>query len=419
MGKKIGFISTRFAGADGVTLEALKWADVFRRGERECFWFGGRLDRDVKRSYLSSEASAEHPDNQWINRHIFRKKSREPSVTKKIHEVRDALKLQLHEFIERFDLDVLIIENALALPIHVPLGLALAELLAETKIPAVAHHHEFYWERSQFVVNAIGDYLQMAFPPNLPNIQHIVLNTSAQEALAHRTGISALVIPNVLDFDTPPQERADAAERFKIRIPLQPDESLILQPTRIVRRKGIEYAVELVRRLRERRCKLLISHEVEEEDDYVRWLKHYAADHGVDLKLVSVTHHYPWELSSESDNRLTLWDLYPHADFVTYPSLYEGFGNVFLEAIYFRKPLLINRYATFVRDIEPKGFDLTIMEGYLNAEVVDQVRQILNSETRRAEMVEKNYRIAARYFSYRVLEKRLNFVLMILLGVQL
>ena len=26
----------------------------------------------------------------------------------------------------------------------------------------------------------------------------------------------------------------------------------------------------------------------------------------------------------------TLWDLYPHADFVTYPSTYEGFGNALL-----------------------------------------------------------------------------------------
>jgi hypothetical protein len=40
----------------------------------------------------------------------------------------------------------------------------------------------------------------------------------------------------------------------------------------------------------------------------------------------------------------SLADIYPHADFVTYPSLIEGFGNAFLEAIYFRKPLLMQRY---------------------------------------------------------------------------
>jgi hypothetical protein len=38
----------------------------------------------------------------------------------------------------------------------------------------------------------------------------------------------------------------------------------------------------------------------------------------------------------------TLFDVYPHADLVTYPSHYEGFGNAFLEAIYFGKPVVVN-----------------------------------------------------------------------------
>jgi hypothetical protein len=71
----------------------------------------------------------------------------------------------------------------------------------------------------------------------------------------------------------------------------------------------------------------------------------------------------PMNPQINNHDQLSLWDVYPHADFITYPSLYEGFGNAFLEAIYFKKPLLINRYAIFVRDIEPKGFDLITMDG--------------------------------------------------------
>ena len=36
-----------------------------------------------------------------------------------------------------------------------------------------------------------------------------------------------------------------------------------------------------------------------------------------------------------------LWDIYPMADFVTYPSLYEGFGNALLETFYFSNPYLL------------------------------------------------------------------------------
>ena len=52
----------------------------------------------------------------------------------------------------------------------------------------------------------------------------------------------------------------------------------------------------------------------------------------------------------------SLFDLYPHTDLVTYPSSYEGFGNAFLEAIYFRKPVVVNTYAVYARDIAPLGF---------------------------------------------------------------
>ena len=39
---RIGFISTRFHGTDGVSLEAAKWAEVFEKYlGHECFWFAG------------------------------------------------------------------------------------------------------------------------------------------------------------------------------------------------------------------------------------------------------------------------------------------------------------------------------------------------------------------------------------------
>ena len=60
----------------------------------------------------------------------------------------------------------------------------MAETISETRIPTIAHHHDFFWERVRFSVNAVNDYLRMAFPPNLPNIEHVVINTAAQEELA-------------------------------------------------------------------------------------------------------------------------------------------------------------------------------------------------------------------------------------------
>ncbi|UCF94165.1 MAG: glycosyltransferase family 4 protein [Desulfobacterales bacterium] len=412
MGKNIGFVSTRFAGTDGVTLESSKWATVLRRNGHSCFWFAGKLDRAPERSFLAPEAFFHHQENKWIDAQVFGKKRRDAVVTDAIHSLKSALKLKLREFINKFSIDLLIAQNVLTIPMHIPLGIALTELLAETQIPTIAHHHDFFWERTRFIVNAVGDYLRMAFPPNLSNIEHVVINSAAQEELALRTGLSSIIIPNVLDFEHPPVVDATHTEEFRKSIGLTRNDSLILQPTRIIQRKGIEHAIELVEDLNDPRCKLVVSHEAEEEDyEYSVWLTENARERGVDLRMIDLRISNPMSPGVNDHDKYSLWDVYPHADFITYPSLYEGFGNAFLEAVYFKKPLLINRYATFVRDIEPRGFDLAVMDGFLTRATVQKVREILESPARRDQMVNTNYAIAARHYSFAVLERWLKTIL--------
>ena len=412
MAKNIGFVSTRFAGTDGVTMEASKWARVLKSAGHNYFWFAGLLDRSPERCFLVPEAFFQHEKNLWIDRQIFGKKKRDPAVTDAIYELKTFLKKQLKEFIRTFNIDLLVAQNVLTIPMHIPLGIALTELIVETQIPTIAHHHDFYWERTRFLVNAVGDYLRMAFPPNLPSIEHVVINSSAQEELALRTGISSIVIPNVLDFENPPAITRQETDDFRKEIGLTTDDILILQPTRVVRRKGIEHAIELVEKLGDPRCKLVISHEAGDEGiEYADWLKEHARESGVDLRLLNLRISDPMNPDVNRKDLYTLWEVYPHSDFITYPSLYEGFGNAFLEAIYFKKPLLINRYATFVKDIEPKGFDLIVMDGYLTRKNVQKVKDVLESPERREEMVNTNFEIAKKYFSFDRLRRWLNLLL--------
>ena len=419
MAKNIGFVSTRFAGTDGVTLETSKWAQVLKSAGHNYFYFAGLLDRSPEKCFLVPEAFFQHEKNLWIDRQIFGKKRRDPEVTDAIYELKTFLKKQLKEFIRTFNIDLLVAQNVLTIPMHLPLGIALTELIAETQIPTIAHHHDFYWERTRFLVNAVGDYLRMAFPPSLPSIEHVVINSAAQEELALRTGISSTIIPNVLDFENPPAITRQETRDFRKEIGLTTDDIIILQPTRVVQRKGIEHAIELVEELGDPRCKLVISHEAGDEgSEYADWLKEHARESGVDLRLLNLRISDPMNPDVNRKDLYTLWDVYPHADFITYPSLYEGFGNAFLEAVYFKKPLLINRYAIFVRDIEPKGFDLIVMDGFLTRKTVDKVRKVLQSPEQREEMVNTNFEIAGQHYSFAILRRRLNSLLTNFFGVK-
>ena len=417
--KNIGFIATRFAGTDGVSLEAAKWAEVLQEAGHRCFWFAGELDKPDAISELVPEAHFQTDRNQDIMRAVFGHKARPPAITDAIHELRHFLRGRLHDFIRRFSLDMLIVQNALTIPMQIPLGLALSEVIAETLIPTIAHHHDFYWERVRFSLNAVGDYLRMAFPPRLNNIEHVVINSTAQEELAHRKGLSSIIIPNVLDFAHPPNSHVDCSSALRDSIGLGCDDIMILQPTRVVQRKGIEHAIELVKELRDPRCKLVISHAAGDEGfEYVEWLKEDARKMNVDLRFLEAPGASSAPMNHDVFRHLSLWDVYPHADFITYPSLYEGFGNAFLEAIYFKKPLLINRYAIFVKDIEPQGFDLVVMDGYLTSRNVAAVREVLDSPERRRQMVAHNYQVAARHFSYGILRERLSSLMVNIFGME-
>lgn len=405
----IGFISTRFCGTDGVTLEASKWAQVFERNGYPCFWFAGELDRDPSKSYLAPEAHFTYEINEQINDAVIGASGRGTDMSKLIHAQSRILKRHIYRFLQKFDIHVLVAENILSLPMQIPLGLALTEVMAETQIPTIAHHHDFYWERDRYLVNGVGDYLQASFPPKLPNIAHVVINSAAREELSRRTGIVATVLPNVLDFHQPPPVDMDAARSFRDYIGVKPDDLVVLQPTRVVQRKGIEHAIHLVHAMGRTDAKLVISHEAGDEGfEYAEYLTRFARILNVDLIFVDTHLDDPWGTHSRKYPDFSLYDIYPGAGFVTYPSLCEGFGNGLLEAIYFKKPILVNRYAIYVKDIEPLGFDLVSIDGFLTNEAVERANQLLDVPHLCRQVTERNYQIAKAHFSYQTLQDRLN-----------
>jgi glycosyltransferase involved in cell wall biosynthesis len=342
---------------------------------------------------------------------VFGQTNPAPGLALRLERATKRLAAQLRAWIKQTGIDVMVVQNALAIPMHVPLGLALARVIEETAIPTVGHHHDFYWERQRFRLNCIPDLLRDTFPPALPSIRHVAINSLAQRDLKFFRDLDAMVVPNVFDYETPPPGTDDYSSDFREALGFGRYDWIFLQPTRVVARKGIDIAFELVRRLREPRARLIISHQAGDEGmAYYRQLLDRAEAMNVEVHYLAG---FIEEQRVVRDGRkaYTLWDVYPHADFVTYPTLYEGFGNALLEAIYFRKPLLVNRYSVYVADIAPLGFEFVEVDGWITDEAVSLVRRLLDDPDRCQELANKNYELARRHFSYDVLVKALETLL--------
>ena len=439
----IGFISTRFAGTDGVSLETEKWATVLQGIGHKCFYFAGECDRPEERSLVIPEAFYRHPEIDAINLQAYSgswmvtKKAREahpeiaklykdffsiyirpPAITRRISELKEHLKEQLYEFAHRFELEMLVVENAITIPLNIPLGLAITEFIAETGIPTIAHHHDFHWERQRFHVNCVGDYLAAAFPPVLPSIRHVVINSIQAQQIASRHSVTSRVIPNVMDFDSPPPDPDPYTQSVRADFGIEKGEYFFLQPTRVIQRKGIEHAVELVRRLG-LPAKLVISHASGDEgSDYEQRVREYAHLLDVTVRFESDQVQDYRGTTKEGRKIYTLEDVYPHADLVTYPSSIEGFGNAFLEAVYYRRPILVNNYSIYEVDIRPKGFRAVWFDGFISEDTLERVRKVLSDPAMAQEWAEENYQLAKRYFSFTVLERRLYSILADCLGEQ-
>jgi glycosyltransferase involved in cell wall biosynthesis len=406
---RIGFIATRLHGTDGVTLEVEKWAKVLTKLGHEIYYCAGELGGYAKDGTKIPELHFADQTVFALSQRAFGASPEEDgdSLADQIYSRADEMRAPLRSFIRSNHLDLIIVQNALTIPMNLPLGVSLTGLIAELGIETIAHHHDFFWERQRYQTNAILDLLDTAFPAKLPNIQHVTINSIAKARLNARRGISSVVIPNVLDFSSPPPQLDKFNKEFRSDLGLDKDDLFILQPTRVVQRKGIEMAIEIVKRLEIKNPHLFITHRADDEGlSYWLWLKREASVMGVDIKLID--HVIGPKRGKINGHKLySLWDAYLYADLVTYPSLYEGFGNGLLEAIFAKKLTIVNRYPVYNADIKPLGFEFIELDGFVNENSIQEARSLLGSPDKVREITEKNFQLAKEHFSIEVLENKI------------
>jgi glycosyltransferase involved in cell wall biosynthesis len=409
---RIGIAATRLAGVDGVTFEAAKWEMALERMGHEVRLCAGEVDALRASARLVPPMHFGWPPAARVTAAAFDPNSDAEAVRTEISRLADLLVPVLENWIAVEALDALIVENAWAIPMHLPLGLALRRVVERSGIPAIGHHHDYWWERERFAGCVVPGLLDAAFPPDLPNVRHASINSLAARQLRRRRGLESLVVPNVFDFDRPrPRPHPRVRRRMRAELGMNERGLLVVQPTRVVPRKGIELAIELVARLGVPESVLLITSPAGDEGlDYLLALERLAEKAGIQLRYAADRFEPDLE-GKPLGPAHTLTDAYLAADLITYPSLYEGYGNALIEAIFYGRPVVVNRYSVYVSDIAPMGFRFIEIDGAITDDTVTQVRAALANPARQRRIAWHNFEIARRRLSYRILRRRLRRLL--------
>jgi glycosyltransferase involved in cell wall biosynthesis len=423
-----------------VSLEVDKWIRVLNDMGHRIFTFAGRYAAPVEgvpaeRQIEVPEIRFGSPKQQEYERLVFPYLQNNPpllsaekqnELIQDIEEQGTIVANDLFSAFQRLDVDVMIAQNTNAMPMTLIGGMAVYKLATERRVATIFHHHDFWWERSRFSQNYIEKLLGRIMPPVDPGLEHVVLSSYAQHILRSIKRVHPKVIPNCEDFTTPVQ-RDEYNSRFREELGFQEDDILVVQPTRIVRRKRIEDALELVGRFLTKyptfrsRLHFIISLYQGDEPDahYIDEIREVARKYEIPLHMVS--ERVTSERGTTADGRITFTsrDVLVNADLVTYLPIWEGFGNALLEAIAAKVPVVTTEYLVYKTDIKPMGFenieirDVYDREGRLviPERAVDEMHYLLTHPRERERIVKRNFAIGKREFGFSRLKALIREVL--------
>jgi len=427
---RIGIIIGRIGGVDGVALETEKWIEVLHRMGHETFIISGQFENrqiDCEHETRVQEMSFFSPESFWGQKKaFFYPDEDQDDLLEHFALYSELIAKRIIKWVHNKKIDVLLSENASALPSHISMGWGIKKAVEKLGIPTITHDHDFAWERGERYVSPhpkVNDLILEVFPLRLPNVFHAVINTAAKNTLRERFDRDAIVVPNVMDFSIPYGKVDDHNKNIRKDLGLKEEDILLFQITRIVRRKGIEVAIDLMEKLDDKRMKLIITGNYNDDAG-----SHYYNElvECIHKKKLSSQVHFAYHAFTNKRNQsmgnvanYSLSDAYAHARACTYFSTYEGFGNAFVEAVLSKTPIFVNNYKpVYWPDIGKLGFKAVMLEdNHLTDQAVEEMREVITNDALNKEIAEFNYKLGEKYFSYNTLEKLLDELLTVAMNL--
>ncbi len=435
---RIGFVSGKLGDVDGVSLEVDKWIDALQKLGHEVFSIAGYYRSPLpnvtqENQFLLPSIRFGSESQLHYERHFFPYLSKLPPRDNRNarNDLIDQMMAEgaevgavLHQHVQDNEIDVLVGENTNAMPMTLLGGIGMYHVATEKRVATIFHHHDFWWERSRFSNAHIEALLNRIMPPVDLGLEHVVISSYAAHILSSLKRVQPHIVPNCEDFEhavTKDEYNSD----FRAQLGFREIDILVVQPTRVVRRKRIEDSVRLVAAFADRfpkyrdRLQYIISlYQGDEPDEnYVEEIRALSAELGVRIHFISDRVASVRGQDGEGRKLYTNRDVLVNADLVTYLPIWEGFGNALLEALAARVPVVTTTYLVYKTDIKVIGVrNIEIRDRYeegrlvIEDDVLDSIDDVITHPEERAELVDENFEIAKREFGLQTLSEKLSEV---------
>lgn len=442
MKSKIAIVHYRVGRTDGVSLEIEKRKTILESLGHEVRLISGPVQSGA--DYIIDELEFDSKEIAGIKEQSFQyfnRRETDPAfLMNHIYKISELIENKFLAYHEEEQFSAVLVHNIFSHGRHIAAAAAFTRIADEMQIPFISTNHDYYWEREEYQEPAseeVDRFLNEFVPPKRWNIQHVSINSLARMSLVEKRSIDSILFPDIFDFDQPLWKKDSFNSDFREAFDIKENDILVLQATRIVARKGIGIAVDFVAELEKHKARLvgkalcngrvfdhtsdivfvLAGYAEKSASAYLSKLKAHIKSKGVKARFIhkSIAH----KRSFKENNKIySLWDAYVHADLVTYPSLFEGWGNQFIEAVFARRPVVLFEYPVFKEDIKNEGYayvslgdkyhigdnGLAKIDDEQLIKSVNEIIYMLTGPSNTPFILENNSTIGELYHGYKVLE---------------
>ena len=438
----IALMHYRVGETDGVSLEMDKWKSVLEQlGHSVVYIAGNKGNVDASIIPELSLDNAEMKKIHYNAYYVLKDYSSPNELKSAIDNHSSIIEKKLCDIIEKRNLDILVPNNILSLGHHISAATSILNAAKKKRIKILCHHHDFYWERIVFsnpTCDIVENILNEFFPPKNSFTTHCVINSIAQNALKEKKGLDSTIVPNVFDFSQSSWMNDEYNSDLRANLGIKDNDLFFLQATRITDRKAIELAIDVINKIdrdklsskklyNEKQFEITskihlvlpgLSGEKESATGYKEKLIKFAKGKNVNLIWCNDITEEKRRID-KGEKYYSLWDFYANSDFITYPSIQEGWGNQFLEGLLAKKPMLIFEYPVFLSDIKRYNFEYVSLGceyketisnlASVNDEIIKratgQCVDILTNREKFTKLTNCNFEKGERAFSLNTLKK--------------
>jgi len=266
----------------------------------------------------------------------------------------------------------------------------------ESKVPVTFHVHSTEWGRAGGPGSEVVSYLEWATAERVDKI--VTVSHAMREDLARHgwpnTKIS--VVWNGVDPEryAPKNCRPEEVEAIRARYGVKPDEKMILFLGRLTWVKGVGNLIQAMPMVLEEfpKTKLVVLGKGEQQDDIIETAKRLGISDKVACR---------FEFVPEKERILH----YAASDVCIFPSTYEPFGIVSLEAMSMAKPLIVGAQGVvgFREQVVPSGPDQNgvHVNGGNAADIAWGIKGVLSDPDRARQWGENGRKRVLQYFTWR------------------